>query len=127
MSIADWSDMLVQQVTIAPVAAALNSYAERTYGTAVTYSCRIAGRRRKVVDANGREVVSEMTIYLGSAAAIGLEDQVTLSTADAWSTQETALRPSILAIGRFPDQAGAHHTEIYLVFLFAAWLLGATV
>lgn len=113
MSVADWLDMMTQTVSIA-AASTMSGYGERTYGTAVSYACRIAGKRRLVLNAQGQEVVSSMTVYLGSPVAVDPTARITLSTADAGSTSEDAIHPAILASGRYPDENGAHHTELYL-------------
>lgn len=113
-SVTDWLDMMTQTVTIAPPSATFDSYGARTYGTPVSYPCRIVGKRTKVTDLHGDEVVSQQTVYLGTEQPIDPEAQVTISTGDAGSTEETAIHPQVLATGRYPDEAGAHHSVVYL-------------
>lgn len=111
--VADWSDMMTQALTVAPVASR-DRFGNKTYGAAVTYRCRIVGKRRVVRNAQGNEVVSEQTVYLMTPNAVDPEGLVTLSTGDTGSTEASALSPPIIASARYPDQGGAHHSVLFL-------------
>lgn len=106
-------DLMRQSVTIEP-RTGQDRYNAPTYGAAVTYRCRIVGKRRLVVNGLGQTVVSEQTVYLGTANPVDPTARVTLSTADTGSTEAGAITPSILATGRYPDERGAHNSVIYL-------------
>ena len=111
--IADFYDLMTQTLTVAPVTGR-DSFDNKAYGAAVTYRCRLVGKRRQVVNAQGEVVTSEQTAYLGTASPVDPEALVTLSTADAGSTEPHAVNPRILATGRYPDEAGHHHSVIFL-------------
>lgn len=113
MPISDWFDMMTQSVTFEPCSGR-NVRGEKTYGTAVTYQCRIAGKVQQVIGPEGRLVFSRQTIYLGTADAVDANGRITLSTGDTGSTEETATHPQILATARYPDGDGAHHSELFL-------------
>ena len=113
-SVSAWADLMRQSITIEPYAGAAAPLAVPAFGAPVSYRCRIVGRRRDVVTRGGETVTSHQTIYLLTADAIDPRSQVTLSTADAGSTEARALHPPILDVGRYPDENGAHHTALYL-------------
>lgn len=108
-----WFGLMRQTVTVEP-RTGQDRYNNPTYGAASTYRCRIVGKRRLVVNALGQTVVSEQTVYLGTANAVEPTSRVTLSTGDTGSTEAGALQPSILATGRYPDERGAHNSVLYL-------------
>lgn len=86
-----------------------------TYGTPKEYMGRIVGRRRKVWDAQGREMVSGQTAYLATADVILPDAKVTLSTGDVASTETWALNPPIIDTGTYPDERGANvYTALFL-------------
>lgn len=110
-----WLDLMPQSVTIEPLSTTPRDlYGNKSYGSATTYRCRIVGKRQQVINAQGQQVLSQQTIYLATPNAVDPESRVTLSTADAGSTDLTAMQPEILATAAFPDESGAHHSVIYL-------------
>lgn len=117
--LAAWRSMMQQTATIAP-RTGQDGFGVATYGTAVSYRCRLVGKRRQVLNAAGQLVISNQTLYLLSADNVLPSARVTLSTGDVGSTESWSLTPPILATGRYPDEhAGFHHTVIYLaLFLF---------
>lgn len=99
------ADLMTQTVHIAPYAS-VNTYAEKSYGADVEYQCRIVRKPKLVRDEQGREVVSNATIWLATAPGIGTNDRVTLPDGS---------QPQILYVARFPDENGAdHHEAIYV-------------
>jgi hypothetical protein len=112
-SVAAWLDMMRQTVTVEPVSGR-DLFGNKTYGAALTYRCRLVGKRKLVIDEAGKEVLSRQTVYLATADAIDPESRVTLSTADVGSTAATAINPPIVSTARFPDETGWHHAVIYL-------------
>jgi len=92
-----------------------DSFGVPTYGSDVTYRCRLVGKRRQVLNAAGQQVVSMQTLYLLSADNILPSARVTLTTGDVGSTESWSINPQILATGRYPDErAGFHHTVLFL-------------
>lgn len=108
-----WGDMMPQTVSVEP-RTGNDVYAKPTYGAAVTYPCRIVGKRRLVINAAGQQVLSQQTVYVVTNASIDAESRITLSTADTGSTGSLAVHPPIIATGRYPDENGAHHSVIFL-------------
>lgn len=102
-----------QAVSIAPFSAA-DAYGQPSYGSAASYRARVVGRVRFVRDAQGQEVVSTHTVYLASNPGVTVKDQLTLSTGDAGSTENTVRKPAILSVGTFPDERGRFCTILYL-------------
>lgn len=102
-----------QSVKIAP-RTGIDSWGEITYGADVTYRARVVGRRRVVPDDQGDEVISTHTVYLATPAAVGVQDRITLSTGDVYSTETGALQPPILGVAVFPDDLGRRHLALYL-------------
>jgi hypothetical protein len=113
MSLRIWRGMMTQRVSLA-ARSGQDMYGKPTYGTAVTYQARLVGKRRQVINAAGQQVVSDQTVYLLGAPAVGAQDRVTLSTADVGSTAALAITPPILSVARYPDERGQHHTVLYL-------------
>lgn len=102
-----------QVVTIEPFVS-FDVYGEQTFGTAASHRARVVGKRRLVRNFQGEEVVSSHTVYLASSPAVGPHDRITLSTGDVHSTELGALQPTILAAGRYPDDAGRVHVTVFL-------------
>lgn len=110
--ISAWHDLMTQAITIEPRAG--QDIADTpVYGTPVSYRCRLVGKRTQVLNAAGENVVSNQTCYLGTRDPVDPMARVTLSTADVFSTSDNAIHPPILAVGRYPDENGAHHTALY--------------
>jgi hypothetical protein len=107
MGIEEFADLLVQTVTIEPYATK-DRYGEISYGAGVDYWSRVVGKSKMIRNGQGREVVSMFTIYLQSNSTIGENDRVTLPAGYVLS------QPPIIAVGRYPDEDGVHHTVVYV-------------
>jgi hypothetical protein len=103
---ADWDALCTETVTIEPYAGQ-DAYTKPTFGEAVTVRCRVSGRARLVVTANGEERTSNVQVYLVSSPGVSNKDRITLPA--GW----TPAQPPILAIGRSPDETGAIYETIY--------------
>jgi len=101
----DFNDFMTDTVTIEPLASR-DSYGTASYGAAVSYPCRVDGKMRQVVDANGVERVSTAMIYLPGTPAIGPTDRLTMPAGFSPS------QPPILSVNPLTDEFGPHHTEI---------------
>lgn len=108
-----WGALMTQALTVAPLSGR-NVEGAKTYGAAVPYACRLAGKRRQVLDARGQQVVCNQTAWLATADVVDPEGLVTLSTADVGSTESFAIHPPIIAVGRYPDENGNHHSVLFL-------------
>lgn len=110
-----WLAVMKNTISIAPISS-IDRRGNPTPGTAVSYSCRIAGRTKSIVSAEGRAIPYSHTVYLGSGAVIEPDSYVTLTTGFANSTEGTALHPKIVKVnGPFPDESGINATStLYL-------------
>ena len=79
---------------------------EPTFGANTSYRVRISGRRRLIHNFAGEEVMAAHTVYFATVPTIGAHDRITLSTNDVNSTETGALTPSILNVGKYPDDLG---------------------
>ncbi len=112
--VSGWAHMMRQTATVA-APGAKNGYGERTYGAVTSYRCRLVGRQKLVLAADGREVLSRQTLYLMTEDYVDTQSQLTLSTGDVGSTESFAIHPPILAVGRYPaNNGGFHHTCLFL-------------
>jgi hypothetical protein len=96
-------DLMTETITVEPFAGETGR-GVRSYGSASTYQCRIVGKRRMVRDAQGEEIVSTRTIYLGSAPGVTVRDRLTLPNGD---------QPMILSVASTPDEDGTYYETIY--------------
>lgn len=102
-----------QIVTLKP-RTSVDAYGEPSYGSAVSYRARLVGKRRTVYNDQGIEVLSTQTLYFAANPAIGAHDSLTLSTGDVNSTETGAITPTILSVGKFPDDLGRQSTVVFL-------------
>ncbi len=107
MAISEFTDLLHQTITIEPWTGR-DGYGNPSYGAGVSYSARIVGKSQLIRDTQGQEVVSQYTVYLLSNATVDARSRVTLPAGYAPTT------PPVLAVGRYPDENGIHHTTIFL-------------
>lgn len=112
-SIGQWLHMMPNTVQLAARSGS-DEFGAPTFGSDVSYRARLVYIRRMVRNAQGQEVVSNMTVHLATNALVSPQDRVTLSTGDVGSTESWSLTPPILSVGRLPDKAGWHHTVLYL-------------
>lgn len=96
--------LMVQSITIAAVATK-DAYGKRTWGSASTINqCRVQTGDHKVLDSTGQEKVANGRVYVPGAPTLTLNDKMTLPDGSS---------PPILAINRFGDENGSHHTVIH--------------
>ena len=113
LSIRQFAPLMTQTVAIAPWTG-YDAYGQPSWGSDVTYKAAVIGEIKLVRDKTGQTVPSKQRVYLMGAPAIGPEDRVTLSTGDVGSTEQYAIRPPILAVGRYPFTVGQFFTEVSL-------------
>jgi len=107
MGVNDFIDLMPHTVTVAPVSS-IDGFGNPTFGTAVSYTARVVGKVQMVRTVRGEEKSSTKTVYLATTTVIAPDALVTLPAG------EVPLSPPILAVGTFPDEAGAHHTVLFL-------------
>lgn len=109
----EFEEFMTETVTLASVTAT-DTYGSATYGTEKTVQARIEQFAKKVIDAQGREVVSMTRLYLkptdtgGVSYVPAVSDKVTLP--DGYVPQ----MPPILSVERQNDQEGLHHYVLNL-------------
>lgn len=101
---AELKALMLQSITVKP-RTAQNSYAEATYGTAVTRTCRIEQTKRLVRDAAGQEVVSSTQVYLDDVYSTAVTSEVTLPD---------GTKPDIITVDVHYDEVGPSHEVLYL-------------
>ena len=74
------------------------------YSAAAEYAAQVVEKIKRVVDTNGREVVSSVQAIVPTDEAISPFDKITLPDGST---------PVILAIESFPDEVGTYVQRIY--------------
>lgn len=88
-----------------------SNYGEPTFGnTTSSYRARIVEKLGYVRSAEGEEVAYSTIAWIRStgAASITVSDRITFPAGVGPSS-----RPPIVAVERFPDESGVHHTKVY--------------
>jgi len=83
------------------------TYYAISHPSSFSFPARVVQRRRKVLDRNGLEVISEVTVYADTTKRINLQDKMTLPT-DFVPNQ-----PAIIRVNRLTDEVGLYYTEIF--------------
>lgn len=98
-------------ITIEPYSGQ-NVNQEDTYSAAVTYTCRVVGKRKIVRKPDGQEAVSNAQAWLDRLASIDPRSRITLPS------RFTPQQPPILTVESLPDEDGTSgsgaHTVIYV-------------
>lgn len=104
----EFSDVLNQTITIEPVTG-YDKFGKRTYGTAVSYECRIVEKLERVVDFDGRDTSATTVVWgLGHPTSgvpnVGPDSRVTLPD---------GTQPPVIYYAVYPDETGRdHHFKI---------------
>lgn len=105
------SRLLAQTVTLSTMTS-MNSYGVATYGTAKTYKARVENAQKYIKGADGREVLSNATVYVGQTSTGGFPPRTLAPTGKIVLPDGTS--PGILAVDESPDRDGTrHHTVVY--------------
>ena len=105
MSIAEWDGMMPHSITIEPYQS-VDPYGVYIYGSAVTYQARIQGKMRLIMNMQGEQIASSVTVYV---AGFGITQQDRLTLPSPFVPNQ----PPILNVGVVSDESGLHHTVIY--------------
>lgn len=104
MPIADWSDMMPHQITLAAVSSR-DQYGKPTYGTAATYSARVNYKQTRIVNrTNGQDAIATGIVWISGTPTITIDDRITLPDGST---------PVILNWETLADEDGAHHTKVF--------------
>ena len=98
----EFADLLTDTVTITPKAGQ-DSYGRRTYGTAVSYSCRVQDAKKALRTPDGRDVVADGMVILLGNPPVTAEDRLVVNGAAV----------NILKVDNNHDERGPHHTLVY--------------
>lgn len=104
MAFSEWLDMCPHHISVEPFTG-VDTYGSYTYGTAATYRARVQGKNRLVMNQQGEEAVSSITIYIASST-IGPKDRITLPAPFSPTV------PNILDVQHVSDESGGHHTVV---------------
>jgi hypothetical protein len=87
----------------------VDGFGKPTYGAGTSYRCHISRRKRLIRNERGEEIVSGQALYLDAAPDVALTALLTLSASDS-----SLVHPVLVAVERRFDNAGPHHTVLYL-------------
>jgi hypothetical protein len=85
-----------------------DAWGNLTFGAQVLYRGRIQNKRRKVINREGNEVISETTLYLDTVNRILLDDRITLPSG------YLPANPDIISAYRVDDENGPYFTQLYV-------------
>lgn len=104
--------MLRHTIVVEPYAGQ-DAYGVKVYGSATSYAARVVGGRKIVKDATGKEVVSNITCYIGTDVVIDPRSRVTLPSG-TFTGQSS--QPPILSTGYFTAETsdGLSHSTLFL-------------
>lgn len=102
-----FADLLTQTLTIAPVTSR-DKYGAPTYGSAVSYSCRVVEKLQRVVDSEGREGLATTVAWCRPHTSTGIPDL----GPEAKVTLPDGTTPALLAFEVYPDEDGDHHFKL---------------
>jgi hypothetical protein len=105
----DLLELMPFTITIASVTS-VDKFNKRTYGSAVSYRCRIVARMEQVVTEDGRQAQSSHILWVAPPASgviPNLRPNCKLTLPDGTT-------PPVLAIETYPDEDGNQHMKIFL-------------
>lgn len=103
----EFLSMMPHSVGIEPCGAT-DAWGNRTYGALVSCRARIQNKRRKVINLQGNEVISETTLYLDTTVNIDINARVTMPSG------YLPTHPEIIAGKLEDDEAGAYCMVLYV-------------
>ena len=100
----DFAEMMLQTIILFPQAA-VDKYGKQSFGTGVSYRCRIMNTQRILQDAQGREIIEagRAIIYGVLAATPSAHDEVQLPDGST---------PKVVSVSKVQDEVGDHHSVI---------------
>lgn len=105
------SCLLNQVITVNPYVSEENG--DATYGTAVSYPCRIEYTITRVINARGDEVSSVATVY--TEANVNARDLFVLPDPPVPETTAEPMARTAIKVDKVYDHNGVfHHCEVYL-------------
>ena len=102
----DFLELMPYTVTVAPKSGQ-NQYNEPTFGTAVSYQARIAGKIMELRSKKGEEVTTTFELWLDTTDTIAPDAQLTLT-----GSQWIDTTPEIFTVRRVSDENGDSHVQL---------------
>lgn len=102
----DFLDCMPDTVAFQAPTGTFTDRGEPGLGASTNYTGRIVEKNVLVYDAEGNERVSTVTVWLATTDVLSPEGKLTLPAG------YTPLTPPIMAVERYPDADGAHHTVL---------------
>jgi hypothetical protein len=105
----DFRDLMTDTITVEPVTGTTTGYGKRTFGTAVTYECRIRHKLQRVINLEGHVTWAKHKVWVapdssGNFPALDQRARVTLPD---------GTQPQMLAIEHMDDEDGLHHVVLW--------------
>ena len=98
-----FGDMLKDEVTVQEYSGR-DAYGSPSYGSPVTYKCRVVYKNRLVRNTEGSLISSSFQVWMDWIDNITEEWLITLPGGET---------PPILSIERFKDEVGESHTKVF--------------
>lgn len=100
----DFAEMMLQTIILSPQSA-VDKYGKQTFGTGVSYKCRLMTSQRITRDAQGREIIEagRAIIYGVLAATPSPHDRIQLPDGST---------PKVVSVSKVQDEDGDHHSVI---------------
>ena len=86
---------------------------EPTYGAEEAFKARIVMKNRNVIAPDGREVISNTTVYVMAKPLFDVRSRITLPATFGLGSSDDRT-PPIIDFQSFPDQRGHGYTEVML-------------
>lgn len=102
----DFLELMPYTVTVAPKSGQ-NQYNEPTFGTAVSYQARIAGKIMELRSKKGEDVTTTFELWLDTTDVIAPDAQLTLT-----GSQWIDTTPEIFTVRRVSDENGDSHVQL---------------
>ena len=102
----DFLELMPYTVTVAPKSGQ-NQYIEPTFGTAVSYQARIAGKIMELRSKKGEDVTTTFELWLDTTDVIAPDAQLTLT-----GSQWIDTTPEIFTVRRVSDENGDSHVQL---------------
>jgi hypothetical protein len=104
----EFEDFLTETVVINSQTG-FSKNAKATYSTSgSTYAARIMSEARREFDVDGKRIVAQYKVILGTTDNIKLHDKITLPS------RYEPTSPSILGVAEIQDETGMSHVELFL-------------
>jgi hypothetical protein len=102
----DFLDCMPHTVLIAQPDGSFGDRGKPNFGADVSFTGRIVEKNENVIDDEGQERVSRLSIWLATTTVITPAARLTMPAG------YTPTQPPIIRVERYPDQEGDHHVVL---------------